>query len=40
VQCKEDRRRAYRIFVGKQEELEGIDVVGRIILKFIIKKLS
>jgi hypothetical protein len=39
VQCKEDGRRAYRVFVGKQEELEDIGVVGRIILKLIIKKL-
>jgi hypothetical protein len=39
VQCKENKRRAYRVFVGKQEELEDRDIVGRIILKLIINKL-
>jgi hypothetical protein len=33
VQCKEDGRRA------KQEDLEDIGVVGRILLTLIIKKL-
>jgi hypothetical protein len=39
VACKEDGIRAYRVFVGKQEDLEDIRVVGSIILKLIIKKL-
>jgi hypothetical protein len=34
-----DGRRAYRVSVGKQEDLEDMDIVGRIILKLIIKKL-
>jgi hypothetical protein len=39
VACKDDGKRAYRVFVGKQEDLEAIGVVGSIILKLNIKKL-
>jgi len=39
VACKEDGKKAYRVFVGKQEDLETIGVVGSVPLKLNIKKL-